>query len=278
MKMIYKSKFGEFEMSGSGGIGFSICEVDGTELLGRERSLVKFYNTDGYSENGAFFGQRVITVSGDIKKSGMEEIDYAMRVLSSPGTLIIENGKTAREIMVNDAVFKTAGKNGIYKTFCVQMSCDMPHFTDCSDTFAGIYSRENLITSNTVLPAIFTKRSVGGIVKNDGDVICEPKIIIECLEDATEDGKISIINKTTEKSIIINYTVKEGEIITVDIPERVILSSIRGDITAYLDYESSLSDMYLECGENDFEVIPADGNRNCEVYVVYRNKYVGMVV
>lgn len=278
MKMIYENNFGTVAMFGEGNDGFCICETDGTELFGKERSLIHFNNKDGYNESSSFFGQRVITVSGDIKTKNFDIIKNAVRVFSLPGNLTIKTENENREIYVNDTVFRTVQKNSMYKTFCVQMTCDNPHFTDCSDTFKGVYSRKNLITSDTYLPAVFSSRSAGGIAENNGDVICEPKITVKCLADAPEDGIITIINKTTDSKIIINYKVSQDEIITVDIPQRIILSSINGDITSHLDSESYLCDMNLICGENEIDVLASDGNRNCEIYIVYRNLYTGVVI
>lgn len=278
MKMTYKNDFGTVDMFGEGGEGFCICDIDGLELLGKERSLVRFYNTDGYQESSSFFGQRVITVSGDIKTNDYENIENAIRILSKPGTLRIDTKRCSREITVNDVTFKTERRNGMYKTFCVQMTCDNPHFTDCNDITKGVYYRNNLITDETVLPAMFTERSFGGIIENTGDVECEPKIIVECLENSSEDGSLIIENKTAGTKIVINYKVKKDEVITVDIPNRVITSNVEGDITNCLDPESYLCDIYLLCGGNEFDVTATAGNRNCDVYLVYRNKYTGMVV
>ncbi len=278
MKMIYKNKFGEIVISGEGTDGFSVLETDGLEVLGKDRSLVRFYNSQGYAESGCCFGQRVITISGDIKAQNYQELERAMRVFSLPGTLKIETDRCKREIYVNDAVFKTARENGMYKSFCLQMSCDMPHFTECEDIYSGVYRRENLITANTTFPAMFSKRMQGGIVENLGEVSCEPKLTVECLVDAPESGAFMIENKTTGGKIIINHKVQKGEIITVDIPKRTITSSILGDITNLLDPDSYLCDIYLECGENDIDVVAAEGNRNSEIYVIYRNRYAGVLV
>lgn len=278
MKMTFENKFGTVDMFGEGNEGLCVCDVEGTELQGRERSLIKFCTKDGYEESSAAFGQRVITVSGDIRAENEEKIANAMRVFSSPGVLTIACGKTKRQITVNDTVFKTTRKNGMYKGFCAQMTCDMPHFTDCTDIFKGVYSRVNLITNETVLPAMFTKRSAGGNVENSGDVKAEPLIRIECLADAPEDGSITIANKTTGKKIILNHPMVKGEIVTVDIPERTITSSVSGDIFPSLDPDSYLYDIYLECGQNYIDVTAAEGDRNCEIYVIYRNLYTGMVI
>lgn len=278
MKMIYENDFGKIVLSGEGNEGFCICDTEGFELSGKERSMVHFYNNDGYKENYSFFPQRIITVSGDIKSESLNELKKALRVFSRPGTLTIETVSESREIYVNDTVFKTTRKNAMFKSFCLQMTCDNPHFTDCSEIFSGVYSRKNLITSETTLPAVFTSRSVGGVVENSGDVLCEPKITVECLADAPEDGYITIKNKTTLKQIIINYKVSKGEIITIDIPNRVITSSVSGDITSYLSPESYLCDIFLAEGTNEIDVLASEGNRNCEVYIVYKNLYTGVVI
>ena len=278
MNMIYENDFGKVKMSGDGNDGFSVIDIDGTELLGKERTLVHFNNKDGYDENTAFFGQRVITVSGDITAENSSLIKNAIRVFSKSGTLKIETREKVYEIFVNDCTFKTIWKNSKFKAFCVQMTCDFPHFTDCNDTVSGIYKRHNLITSATFLPAVFTERVVGGTVNNSGDVLTEPTITIKCLISLAEEGSITLENTTTGKKIIIDHKVSEGEIITIDIPNRMILSNIAGDITNLLSTESYLCDMFLECGENYIDVYLPDGNRNCEVYLTHRNLYAGVLI
>ena len=278
MKIIYKNDFGTIAMFGEDNNGFSICDIDGLNLHGKERSLVHFHNKDGYDEADSFWGQRVITISGDIKSDNTKLLKDAIRIFSRPGTLTVDTVSGLYSINVNDTTFKTQRKNNMYKTYCVQFSCDFPHFSDNSDILSGAYSRKNLITSETFLPAVFSSRTAGGIIENTGDIPIEPTITIKCLADSPEDGFISIENKTTGKKIIIDYKVALNEIITIDIPKRIITSSVKGDITSHLNPESYLCDISLICGENYIDVTPSAGNRNCEVYIVYRNLYTGVIV
>ena len=278
MNMTYENEFGTVKMSGEADNGFSVTDIDGNELLGKERTVVHFNNKDGYDESTAFFGQRVITVSGDITTANHSLIKNAFKVFSRPGTLKIRTKENQFQIFVNDCTFKTLSKNSMFKTFCVQMTCDFPHFTDCNDTSSGIYSRHNLIQSNTYLPAVFTERIVGGTICNSGDIITEPKITIKCLIASPEGGNITIENKTTGKKIIIDHKISEGEVITIDIPNRQILSNISGDITNQLSHDTYLCDMYLECGNNFIDVSLPNGNRNCEAHLLYRNLYAGVLI
>lgn len=278
MKMTYKNSFGTVDIFGEGSDGFGILDLDGVGVPGRERGLIKFAGVDGYEEGIASFGQRVITVSGDIPCREEEKVQNAVKVFSAPGTLIIEAHGIKRQISVNDAVFTLTCKNKMYKGFCVQMTCDKPHFTDCTDISREVYSKEKLITSETVLPAMFTRRSFGGNVANDGAVRVEPIVMIKSTADADENGTIRIENNTTGKYIVLNHSLSEGEIITVNIPERTVISSISGDILNTLDTDSFLYDIYLECGDNEIDVLVSDENRSCEIYITYRNLYTGMVI
>ncbi len=279
MKLKYKSDFGTIEMLGTENDGFSIYQIEGLELLGRERSLVNFYNSDGYYEASARFGQRVISVSGDIKAKNKSKLEKAVSVLSCPGVLIIEGEDTAREITVNDAVFKLGEKNGAYKKFVAQFTCDISHFTDCDDRIAGVYLREDLITSETALPAVFTERSSVGRVENGGDVKVEPVIVIKCIRAVDgEDGSIIIENHTNGSRLEIEHTLAEGETVTLDIPNRKIESDIAGNLLNSLALGSYLSETYLSCGENEIEVNAMGGNRNIEVYLKYRNLYAGVII
>ena len=277
MKITYNNKFGTVAMSGNGDCSFSICDIDGIHLPGKDRTLIHFHNKDGYDETHSFYGQRVITISGDIKSNNYNELKKAIHIFSSPGTLTISTDYSSYQIWVNDITFKTQKKNNVYTSYCVQMTCDISHFYDCTDTHSGIYSRTPLITKNTFLPAVFTKRTIGGVVENNGNVICEPKIIIHCLSTTPEEP-ITIINKTTDKQITINYSATSGEIITIDIPKRLITSNINGDITSYLDAESYLCDMTLINGENEMDVITFSDNKNMEMFIIHRNLYTGVII
>lgn len=278
MKIIYRSDFGTVEMSGSENDGFSICEIAGMELLGRERSLVNFYNSDGYYQSGARYGQRVITVSGDIKVSSRDKIKQAVSVLSCPGTLKVESKDEEREITVNDATFSLSEKNGAYKKFVAQFTCDFSHFTDCSNRRAGVHLRKNIITSETVLPAVFSERYSSGVVKNSGDFAVEPIIFIKCIKQTDgEEGTLEIINHTTGKTLKILHTLTEGETIILDIPNRTIESDLAGSLLNKLALGSYLSEMVLCSGENEIEVLALGGNRNTEVYLEYRNLYAGVI-
>ena len=277
MKITYNNKFGTVTMSGDGSSHFSICDIDGIHLPGKDRTLIHFHNKDGYDESHSFYGQRVITISGDIKSNNYNELKNALNVFSSSGTLTISTDYSSYQIWVNDITFKTQKKNNVYTAYCAQMTCDIPHFYDCSDTLSGIYSRTALLTKDTYLPAIFTKRTIGGIVENNGNVICEPKIIINCLSTSPKEP-ITILNKSTNKQIIINYSFTAGETIVIDIPKRIITSSINGDITSCLDSESYLCDIFLTHGENSMDVVTASDNKNMELSVIYRNLYTGVIM
>lgn len=278
MKLVYENDVGKVELYGGKSNGFSISETEGLELLGRERSLVSFYNSDGYRESQAKFGQRVITVSGDIAAKSREEQNKAIKVFSHPGTLTVHAKDTARMIDVNDTVFKFGVGNGTYRKFVVQFTCDNPHFTDCADTVTGVYARKDLLMSETVLPSVFTERTSHGTANNDGDLAIEPIIVIKCLT-ATDDADRNIIIENTANGakLVINHAMKSGEIVTVDIPEREITSSTDGNILKSLAAGSYLSNMRVERGENNIRVTVGAGNRNAEVYLKYRNHYTGVI-
>ncbi len=277
MELTYKNEFGEVGLHGRGGI-FSVYEADGFELQGRERSLINFYNSDGYREASSRFGQRIMTISGEVLATARDELKRAVRVLSHPGLLTVKIKDELREIAIADVTFNINKRNGAYKRYVMQFVADISHFTDCEDNIAGVFSRKNLITKDTYLPAVFTERYSTGKVENDGDFPTEPVIVINCFRGADQDGNITIENSTNGGKIVIEHMLKEDERVTVDIPNRQIISSIDGDITHQLARGSYLSDMELECGTNEFTVLASDGNRNAEVYLRYRNLYSGVII
>ena len=78
MKLTYNNKFGTVAMSGDGNCCFSILDIDGIHLSGKDRTLIHFHNKDGYDETLSFYGQRVITISGDIKSENHNELKNAI--------------------------------------------------------------------------------------------------------------------------------------------------------------------------------------------------------
>ena len=282
MKITFTNTRGTVVFYG-GGIhdGFMLTSVTGLDLPERERSLANHAGIDGVTERSAQFGQRIITLYGDFfDAAGKETADYAASILAHKGTLKIDGSEKRREITVDSASFTLGEKKGNYQIFSVQLTCDFPHFTDGEARSQGVYSRINQITAQKALPYVFTQRTGNATaVLNTGDVNTEPVILFEGTQNPGSDaGALIVENKTTEKSMRITYVLQQGELLTLDVPARTLISSLNGNVLSSLDQDSFFSDMYLQPGVNQITVYGEGGNVNMQGVIQFQPLYVEAIV
>ena len=129
------------------------------------------------------------------------------------------------------------------------------------------------MTSQSVLPQVFSTRISGCVVNNEGDLTIYPVITITKKDDIIRDNEIIIENRTINKRIVLNKAMIKDEVITVDIKNRTITSSIDGNILGTLSQYSSLADFWCDCGENDINVILGGAQTGIEIKVSYFNEY-----
>ena len=275
MTFTFKNEMGSFKLFGSGSKGFCVCSATGLEGVEKTRSVKSYIGEDGCFEDSSQYIQRIITLSCDTKlnENSKNEIRDAMRVLSRKCTLIIESNDSKRQITVNSATFTLGKRYSKYQTFVIQLTCDYPHFSDVYPTECTIFKKNKLLTSQSVLPQVFSTRTSGCVVNNDGDLKIYPVIKITKKDDIVRDNEIVIENKTINNKIVLNKAMTKDEVITVDIKNRTITSSIEGNILGTLDLYSSLSDFWCECGMNDINVLLDGAQTGIEIEVSYFNEY-----
>ncbi len=275
MTFTFTNEMGNFKLFGSGTKGFLVCSVTGLEPVDLSRSVKSYIGEDGCFEDSSQYMQRIITLSCDfsINENSKNEIRNAMRVLSKKCTLLIETTDSKRKITVNSASFTFGKKYSNYQTFVIQLVCDYPHFSDEDESQCILFKKDKLLTANSILPQIFSKRISSGFVYNSGDLKIYPVITITKNDDIIRDNQIIIENMSNKNSITINKSMVKDETVTVDIKNRTITSSIEGNILGTLDLYSSLSDFWCDCGENLINVLLGGEQSGIEIQIDYYNEY-----
>ena len=275
MTFTFENEMGIFKLFGSGRNGFLVCSVSGLEPVEHTRSVKTYIGEDGCFEDSSQYVQRIITLSCDMRldENSKRKIRNAMRVLSRKCKLIIESDDSKRQITVNSATLTFGKKYPNFQTFVIQLTCDYPHFCDIYPTECTVFKKNKLLTSQSTLPALFSTRISGCVVDNMGDLKIYPVITIKKNDDIIRENEIVIENKTIDKSIILNKAMVKDEIVTVDIKNRTITSSVYGNILGTLGQYSSLSEFWCECDENEINVFLDGAQTGMEIQVSYFNEY-----
>ncbi|MDY3928590.1 MAG: phage tail family protein [Clostridia bacterium] len=275
MKLTFSNEMGTLNLYGSGGHDFTICEIEGLEPCEKNRSLKTYVGEDGSFEDSSQYTSRVITISGDIKSESnfMNIFKNTARVLSKEGVLTVYRDNSLRQITVNSASITIGKRYNTYCTYVIQLTCDYPHFRDINTTFDSVFELTKMLTSATALPSVLSVRKSIGTIYNSGDLKIYPIIKISKSVDVSGANKIIIKNNTTEKEITLEKELLKDEIITIDTKNRTITSSIDGNIMSSLDFYSSLSEFWLECGNNDIEISVDGLYSDITVTAEYYNEY-----
>ena len=256
----YKSSAGEYVIGGGQHPIANVVAIDGFGLPPRTYETVEFAGENGVTEIGRKDGQRVLTISGTVR-GDWREVQKIQRIFYEDGELFCWFDGLRRRIPCKLNKFdapKKKHKSDLH-SFVVQLSCDYPYFLGFITTSRSLFDRRNnieFVNTQFTLPAIFTTRSSGGNAFNDGDKNVYPKI--EIINLTGSDKTIILRNATTNVEVKFkSRMLKSNETLTFDFAERIITSSIDGDVTSKLDNASAnLSAFYLQRGKN---VIVVDG-------------------
>ena len=258
---------------------FNITSVSGLELPPRNYETIEFAGENGLTVTGKKDMARTITIAGTLCGS-QKDIERACKVFYEDGELICIFNDVRRKIacrMTKLDDFVRYGKSGI-SSFAVQFVCDYPYFTDLYEHTIPLYSRVNIVTTEFTLPCIFTDRISGGNLKNSGDKLVYPKIIIEC-EGAsdTPNAVFEIVNATNGGYIGIEYALSNGESIEIDIATRKIISSINGNIINCITNDTDLSKFYLDVGDNEISFENSNTSQIITATAIFNSEYLTAV-
>ena len=275
MTFTFYNDIGKFSLFGSGTDGFRVCAVSGLEPVELTRSIRSYIGEDGCIEDSAQYGQRIITISGDLKinENSKSEIRNVVRVLSRKCNLIIEDKDKIRSIQVNAATFTPGKKYTKYMTFVIQAICDYPHFSDMNESYGVLFKKENLLSSTRTLPTVLSKRISNCVINNAGDLRVYPVITIIKNDNVVRENQILIENRTTGKKITINKSMVYGEAVVVDIKNRKITSNIEGNVLGTLDVHCSLSEFMCELGDNEISASVGGEQSGLQIVISFCNEY-----
>lgn len=258
-------------MSGGGDARIRLTKLNGVGIIPPARKVITSYDFDGAAETSRHYLQRTIGIAGDTDRENMLKL---MHILSHPNILTITSNNISRRIYINQADVTVLEKSAEYIPFAAVLTADDPYFYDDEETERGIFTREKLLTSQTVLPAIFSKRTCDADIVISGDDMIEPIYEITAGESRQGDtGSIVIENETKGISFTLLYIPEKNEVITIDTKNRKITSSVSGNIINCLTDDSFLDDLVLDIGTNKIKGIGHGASGDVSIVVKYRNKY-----
>ena len=278
--LIYESPNGKVIMTSKNMSEYEVVWIDGLEQVIAESQTKRYVRVPGQKTLYKNPGPRAITITGVIKANKAQRRFRARKLIevcdnTLEGTLYINMfGKLRRINCIPDTVVFSEPENDTMK-FVVTLICDNPYFKDWEDIEVMLFSRVNNLITPMTFPRVFTYRYTKGYAINNGMVDVEPIIVIEAgppTPDAPETG-VLIENETTGKQILLEYAPEDGDVITIDIPARKIISSINGDITRKKPLEYRLSEFVLKRGPNTISFTNYDTGQPLIAKAIYSNLY-----
>ena len=282
MIIVLKNELGRFEVGGGKHPKARLQEITGLGIPAKENKTIVFEGQPGQTLKQSRDLERTITMSFDF--FGDERtVRELYKIIYEPVTIYFYLSNGEQRKIVGHCTKNTDIKNIIYhqwQSIALQFVCYDPYFYDFYDASQAISENfdqwPNNITDGVwdiVIPSIATLRSNNSSVYVNGDVKVYPVITIQALQK--NEQPIALINNTTGKRITLNYNISEGEVVTVNLPTRVIESNINGNITNCISDDTVLGDFYLLRGSNDIAVATTG---NIFVVVRFSNKYMSVVI
>ncbi len=281
-RIVIQNKKGSFEIGGGSHKTCRLISIDGIGLVSKTASTIKFSGAPGNKIIDASANNRVITMLFDLNADDFQ-LTKILRILQEECEILFFLGGKRRKITgkVLEVVEPEAIKyRAIYK-IAVQFYCEMPYFTDFSETVLPLSTRtDNFPTSfengaaYITLPAVATTRTATVKIINFGDERTYPTIRVIALEPSSA---ITISNQTTESEIVLSKAISEGEEIVFNFAERKIVSSISGSVINSLTDVSLLDSIYLDCGANEL-LVTNDEENKLSTMISYSNLYAAVVI
>ena len=268
-------------MHGAGTSELRILGIEGLGLVEREYNAAIFAGYDGQQTLGSRVVARTINIIVEVMgKNAESTVRNALKVFAQSGVLHIENGESKRRICCNQVYIPDVTRvlRNRIASFAMQLVCDNPYFEDAKDTAVPLYRREKLLSTPFALPAAFGKIVMGADIDISGDISVEPVITLYYPETLSDKEYVLIANKTTGKSIRLDYKPQADDTVIVDIRNRTVTSSISGNIINCISDETFLGDFVLEKGYNFITVEAGDVTPAFMVECRYNNLYSEAVV
>ena len=276
--LIYESANGIITMTPRS--DYQVMQIDGLEQVAADAQIKRYSRIAGQKTLFKNPEPRTLTITGRINAGSQRRFrtDNLSSVFDNTveGTLKLNMyGKLRRIKCYPDTVaFGEVDRNNKLP-FVITLTCDDPYFKDWEDIELSLFSRVDNLIDGMEFPRVFSYLYTKGNAVNYGMVNVEPIIIIEAgtpTEDAPETG-ILIENETTGKQILLNYIPVENEVITINIPERKIVSNLNSDITRYKPLQYLLSEFVFVKGGNMINFTNYDTGQPLTASAIYSNLY-----
>lgn len=273
MYITFENNIGSIRITGGGGV-WQLIEVDGLGGATYDVQTAYIKGREGRVTSSLQSLERSISLKGDITaKDSMHLVTQAGRVLDSEGRLKIEHGTKKRMINARCTAFIPEMERGGIRPFVMQFVCDDPFFTDFNPQVIDVATVEKLLYGTLDLTdgVMFSTGRTKAVINNMGVKKAEPVVEVSCNNDMTGDV-ITITNPTTNQLLNINYSLKAGDKLKVDIPKRTVElnGEQRFDI---LSTNSFLSDFYLAPDKNQVEITTNHPNDRLTASIIYNNRY-----
>lgn len=284
MRIVLRNEVGSFEVGGGRHSQARLREITGLGVPAKEHKTAVLEGQAGQTLNQSRDLERTITMSFDF--FGDERaVRRLYKIIYDKVELdfYLSNGERRR--IVGYCTRSTEVESIIYHKWhaiVLQFLCYDPYFYDFYDTVWEIAKKTdqwpNSVTDGAfeiTIPSRATLCSNEASVYADGDIRAYPVIRIKKYKAGVSENNIALTNNTTGKSLVLNYGMAEKEGLTVNLPKRIIESSLKGDVTSCISDDTVLSDFYLLRGRNDIS-LSADEDIFAELNI--KNQYMSVVI
>lgn len=277
MYMYYKNDVGKIDFRFGGDYPVRVTDIDGLYPLERTFHTATYADIDGVDTISSSVGGRTVTVGGDIKISNKQFLRDLLKVLDKPGELYMDFGEKKRKLICRNAHFTPGERNSRYMRFVIVFYSDMPYFYGFDEETEYIRKRQDNIGANFILPCIFTSMNTENDIIVNGDAESEPVFEIRCIRKTTmppEEAGICIVNETTGEKIKLCIYLVDDEVIEIDIENRRITSSVRGNMLKYISEDTFLHRFKLVQGDNHIKVITENADEQINALCRYKSRYI----
>lgn len=256
---------------------FKIIKADGLGLIKKNYVTAYYENTYGGETVSKQVMQRTITLCGDffLGDNYCEEYSNALYVLNSEGVMEIEYGIVRRRIGARCTELIEGERQGHFLPFTIQFVCDNPYFESSEQIETALYKVFPNLNSEFSFPGAFSVRVAERNIFIESNAETEPIFLINTGENPT--GSLEIINNTSGEKLKINYESLPNENIVIDVKNKKIYNQNGDNLLSCLSDDSFFDGFHLYPGDNVCEVRLDSGTLDLQVFVRYRENYVGAI-
>ena len=257
--------------------GWHLTKAEGLSIPTKLLTAARYTNQPGQTTTSCIANPRTITLSGDVNLAvcGADALSLGSIILDTDGILEVTTDRFSRMIKARCTELVFGEKNGPFRVFVSQFLCDCPYFEDNDYTENVIYDRAPMLSKDTVLPAMFSKRVSKGSLYYSGSAYSEPIMYLN-VPDGT--GTLSICNLTTGGKISLSYDGSQYCELVIDAENRTITDE-NGKLRLEILTDDSFFDGFtLVRGDNMLEVLNSNVAVDVKARMRYKVRYTEAVV